>query len=243
MDQDLFDGAKEILHSIFPAGIDSTFPGFKMVERLLIAAHSGYHTLNPYHNVEHELMHLHCSHAVAVNSAFESEEGMNRVNDLQNLAVASLFHDHNHSGGARPDSENIEEALKVVNSLWHEHHYFDLDEVIDLIKVTEYTGGKFPLEPEDFYQRCMRDADLMSIYTAPGRELLLGLVLEVEKKDFLDMKESEVQEVLEKNAEFLRGAEMFTHYGKQVKQLHLEKCLKRFATVVSKYRSGVSANR
>jgi hypothetical protein len=77
----------------------------------------------------------------------------------------------------------------------------------------------------------MRDADLMSIYSEEGRQLLLGLSTEF-GRPISGMTTHERQDFIEANAAFLRDAQMYTWYGRRIKDLHLESCLREFAKLV-----------
>jgi transcription termination factor NusB len=205
--------------------------------RIFQLARSGYHDANPYHNLEHELQHVYWSHACAVNDPGMVSVERLLVEQLPNLAVASLFHDHNHSGGKLSDKENIAQAVKIVPMVIEMNDNLISPSlsgrtIARLIECTQYNGKDgFEREPMDLAEKCMRDADLMSIYSDEGRDLLIGLYTELGMP--LDqMKTSELQVALEKNAEFLRNATMYTNYGQKMKEYHLENALKYFAQQV-----------
>jgi hypothetical protein len=223
----------------FPGELVPSQLGLNIVEShftlddIMRLVQSGSHNLNPYHNTIHELQHVYWSHACAVNSNGPDEDHF----IAEHLALASLFHDHNHSGGTRLDPVNIERALEFIKV----HFPFVDARFESLIKVTEFVNGKWPQEPESFEEKCMRDADLMSIYTREGRRLLIGLFEELGAGLTHDLKKDEVVKLLCKNAEFLWGSEMFTSFGKQMKADHLERSLKDFERQVwSRYRYEVS---
>lgn len=203
------------------------------VSRLMILACSGHHVHNPYHNLDHELQHLYFANACAVNSCIIDER------ELRHLAVASLFHDHNHSGGKQSDAENISNALffveqvcRSINRLNKAEQLLDAQRILPLIEVTQFNGrAGFNREPQNPLEKAMRDADLMSIYTEEGRTILLGLASEF-GAPWSSLKTSEKQDSLDRNAEFLRTADMYTKYGQRMKTLYLENSLKDFAALV-----------
>lgn len=197
---------------------------FEYPERIVALMKSGSHVWNPYHNVTHELQHVYWSNACMINS-YEAN------GFLQNLALGSAFHDHNHSGGRLADVENIqrvEEFFALFGT-----HFSDFDEhtsyptayTLKLIRCTEFTDGAFPVKPTDNLQRCMRDADLMTIYSEEGRELLLGLMREMKVKL---VNRRDVDAAWEKSADFLHHAEMFTPFGQALKADHLDRALAQF---------------
>jgi hypothetical protein len=218
--------------------------GEELAEKMMTIAASSFNRLNPYHNSVHELQHVYWSYACVINEPGISADGLT-PDMLATLAVASLFHDHNHSGGRRKDDENIKEALSiipvVVNGVGGISGGFGLDwpafnqaTIERLIRVTQFNGlteGFEVKEPTNVLESAMRDADLMSIYSEEGRDLLMGLQYEM-GHPFENMKTSEVNDTLEKNANFLRNAPMYTHYGNKIKEYYLEDALKAYAEQV-----------
>jgi len=199
---------------------------------LVMIARSGYHILNPYHNYDHELQHVYWSYACAVN---EPEAELCDT-ELTCLGLASLFHDHNHSGGKSDDASNIERAVKILPRVRKSFEYGMTEDQVAiverLIRCTQFNGSSgFEREPTDFLEMCMRDADLMAIYSEEGRQLLLGLFDEF-GTPLREMKTSQLQETLDKNAKFLREAPMYTEFGKRMKEYHLESALRDFAHFV-----------
>jgi len=204
---------------------------------VLRLASSGFHRLNPYHNIKHELQHVYWSHACLMNEPYISADGLTQA-DQYHLAIASIFHDHNHSGGKKSDAENIQIALQILPVVANELAFLDgsillnQDVVTRLIQVTQYNKRDgFEKEPTTCLEQCMRDADLMSIYTEEGRDLLIGLYSEL-GMDLQEMKTSELNAALDANAEFLRNAKMYTFYGIKMKEYYLDDCLKFFADQV-----------
>jgi hypothetical protein len=209
-------------------------------EELLMLARTGTHILNPYHNLEHELGVVYWSYACAINSSAYDDGSLVlapslRDNELQALIGAALFHDHNHSGGLVTDDINVKRASEFVSSNATYQLFgssFSYSILRPNIEVTEFLNGKFTRAPKTFAQRCIRDADLMSIYTVEGRNLLVNLFEEL-KIDIKDEKQRAV--ALVKNAEFLRSAEMFTSFGRAMKEQHLERSIRLFNDMVNGY--------
>lgn len=203
-------------------------------EAMLMLARTGTHVLNPYHNLDHELGVVYWSYSCAINSgAYDYGYALDE-NEMQALLSAALFHDHNHSGGLVTDDINVKRASEFIVSSSAYPLFECFGRYASLranIEVTEFVNGKFTHEPKTFAQRCIRDADLMSIYTDEGRHLLLGLFQEL-KIDMMDqLKRSEA---LAKNAEFLWKSEMFTPFGKAMKAQHLERSIGAFESLVKR---------
>lgn len=197
-------------------------------KQLIRLASSGSHVMNAYHNLHHELSCVYWAHACAVNSS-------KRDFDLKALLLGPLFHDHNHSGGRLSDFENVERALDFWKTrMWAKVENEVFDAVIKIISCTEFTDGKFPIEPVTFEAQCMRDADLMSIYSYEGRELLICLAHEM---GFNLINDDE--EFLEKSNTFLKGARMFTEHGHYMHSTFLSDCLELLEVQVEEYREAM----
>lgn len=185
-------------------------------ERLMLLARSGAHMQNPYHNLHHELSCVYWAHACAMNSTVPVVD-----TSLPTLVLAALFHDHNHSGGRSSDLENIRRAIAFVSChLQDSVSSSALERMSDIIRCTEFTNGTFPHEPISFPEQCMRDADLMTIYSSEGRQLLIGLGVEM-GFNFVD----DHDKYLEGQRKFLTGARMYTEYGKYMQSTFLDDCL------------------
>lgn len=191
-----------------------------MPDRMLLLARSGSHEQNPYHNTVHELQHLFWSWACFINSVPTPGEHVDAIHDI---ALASLFHDHNHSGGRSSDLINIGRAVNFAS-----RQLDAAERVIRLIEVTTFDQGVFPIEPTTYGQKCMRDADLMSIYSDEGRRLLKGLFQEMSGKHLADTTEDELREALSRNENFLFKQELFTLHGNRMRDEHLLSSLKKF---------------
>lgn len=208
---------------------------------LMLAARAGSHNHNPYHNTLHELQHVYWSNACFLNSrhskscqkleASFSSKSLMWEESVKTLCLASMFHDHNHSGGNQNDQINIDRAVKFVKS-----HFVDLPRDTErLIRVTQFTNGTFTHPPTDYLEECMRDADLMSIYSREGRRLLFGLFEELGGKSLDKMTDQEVGNAIKRNREFLKSAEMYTDFGRMMKNEHLEKALTKFEDQLAKF--------
>lgn len=191
-----------------------------MPDRMLLLARSGSHEQNPYHNTVHELQHVYWSWACFINSVPDQNE---RVEAIHDITMASLFHDHNHSGGRSTDLINVTRAVNFAT-----RQLDAADRVIQLIEVTTFDKGTFPIAPQTYGQKCMRDADLMSIYSDEGRRLLKGLFQEVYGKSLAEMTEDDLRKAVSSNENFLFAQDMFTLHGRRMRDEHLLPALKKF---------------
>lgn len=194
-------------------------------ERLMLLANSGTHNLNPYHNTLHELQNTYYSFSCFVNESGGKDSGPT----VSDLVLGSLFHDHNHSGGILRDNQNVERAMEFVG------RELNLKEpVLRIIAVTEFSDNKFPIEPTNLAERCIRDADLMTIYSQEGFRLMLGLFEEMSGKPLRKFTEAEVNSALKRTAEFLTAQQMFTDHGKRMRDEHLFGQLRKFYDYVQR---------
>lgn len=93
--------------------------------------------------------------------------------------VAAAFHDAGHSGGTKPDAQNIEAALNAyvesgVASSAHEH-WPELAIVPDMIISTEFKRSTYT---ENLTPFVLRDADLLGFLYKEHPEQLAGLAQE-----------------------------------------------------------------
>ena len=118
--------------------------------------HNFFHLYSVYKAVSDIMYVLKLDHTDPIKIDYEQE-----------LKLAALFHDFNHSGKLGPDSVNIEEAIKGLENFLDFHK--DRDDVkkldknlmIDIIKITEFpyrTTENLPL-----YAKIIRDADMYSL--------------------------------------------------------------------------------
>ncbi len=194
-------------------------------ERLMLLANSGTHNLNPYHNTLHELQNVYYAFSCFVNTRALIDNGPL----IADLVVASLFHDHNHSGGILRDDRNVARAIEFAG------RELSLKEsVLRIIECTQFVDGKFPIEPTNLAERCIRDADLMTIYSQEGFRLMLGLFEEMSGKPLSKFAESEITGALERTVEFLTAQTMYTDHGNRMRDEHLTGQLRKFGDYVER---------
>lgn len=126
----------------------------------------------PYHNYSHMMGFLY--HAL---SDGMREFGVNKKY-LQELAIAVIFHDFNHSGGKLKDSENIQIAIEALNKCPKEYFpkdFKDKENIYDLILATEYpyTISENSL---NISQKIMRDCGVLWVVDSSSLiQNILGL--------------------------------------------------------------------
>lgn len=112
----------------------------------------------PYHGIDHVFMvYEKCKYSV------NRAEYRHTVKHINELLIAALFHDYNHSGGKLKDSENIKNAIigckafvDELNSTSDEATV-SMEIVTDIIKATEYPNNMTQLTVE---QQIIQDADM-----------------------------------------------------------------------------------
>lgn len=147
----------------------------------------------PYHNYSHTLGFLY--HALA---AGMREFGTDKKK-LQELGVAVIFHDFNHSGGKYEDEVNIRFALDALRNCPKEYFpagYEDFSVSEDLIKSTQYP---YIINDEDLsqQQKIMRDCDILWIIDSSSLiQNILGLGTEMSFK-------GEIHELIDNHKKFV----------------------------------------
>jgi hypothetical protein len=197
-------------------------------EKLLLLANSGSHVLNKYHNVLHELQNVYYAW-----SCYMNESGPDRTGPIISaLLYASLFHDHNHSGGILSDEYNVARAVEFA-----QRELNLKDGILDIIRCTQFVDGKFPIEPTNLAERCIRDADLMTVYSYEGHQLTVGLFEEILRKPFSLFTDNEIQECLSRNENFLFAQTMYTDHGNRMRDTHLIRQLENLQDYVWELRN------
>lgn len=196
---------------------------------LVDLAKIGVHVTNPYHNLTHELLVVYHAMTAYYHRCGGKLSASASIEELRILAIAALFHDHDHSGGKTTDDLNIERAiarvstLPILSSIGLAKSVDHITDVCSLIRKTEFTNGGFPFEPMNFSAKCLRDADLCMIYTTQGRQLLMELPREHAGVCVYRVDTQQRRQFLIKNKEFLQSCPMYTEYGQLMKEFHLER--------------------
>lgn len=135
---------------------------------------------NFYHNAEHMLdvairaVELYQAEVMFHATVGDTVDLITQHRDISTLIIAGLLHDWGHSGGSRPDKQNIADAVTKVQSLKtrieRNTGYSNIVEMAcAAIEVTEFP---FVLEPNTLVEKCLRDADVMGFFEAHGSKEL-----------------------------------------------------------------------
>ena len=120
----------------------------------------------PYHNNTHILTVVKWCGRILGAKGLSAE--YNRA-----LLLAALFHDFRHSGGTKPDADNIQVAIAGLQDFYDKHvkvHPFMLELATGCIRVTEYP---FVHEPKTPIQMIIRDADILQSFEPNYKEMLM----------------------------------------------------------------------
>lgn len=178
---------------------------------VLLTKNEGSH--NPYHNTFHTI-------TVFVNSYKIAKTEKCSYSQIRNVLIAALFHDFNHSGGKKPDSENIKEAISKFLEYSQESEQTN-ETIIEIIKSTEYP---YIIKESDLNleQRIIRDADITQMYTDNFlQQVIFGLLVQ---EQGLTLKEA-----IETQLKFMNYIHPLTKYGNELCDKYLNK---RFADVL-----------
>ncbi len=175
----------------------------------------------PYHNATHvNLMLLDLSRMLA-----REDSPLSWIEAVQ-LAVAAIFHDFGHSGGAKPDPENIEIALSGFRRYCLLERTLAgrmiSEEPISIIRATEFPYQSANLK--DPRIQAMRDLDLMTIFHFLSPETADQALSQIEGLRLESFPTLERNDFCEISRRFLQTASWHTPYG-QTQASRLEEAL------------------
>lgn len=166
----------------------------------------------PYHNLNHLLtVTRHCYEALKY-------ENLLGEDTAEELLMAALFHDYNHSMGELTDKLNVGFAkFHLKEFIIDEEIDLDITVMENIISATEYP---YVIASEDLniYQKIIRDADLCQIYEYDWlKQNIFGLCKELEL---------ELDVMIPGQRKFLENIDPLTSYGKFMHNKHFENVLK-----------------
>ncbi len=113
----------------------------------------------PYHGIDHLFEVMRFAFITFENDPLCKESNINKLE----LLIAALFHDYGHSGGKTTDDINIGNAINGVSLFHSANPEFDLNEVINLIKATEYPYT-VPESELTLSSKVLRDSDMCYLF-------------------------------------------------------------------------------
>ena len=162
---------------------------------------------NPYHNNFHTI-------TVLVNSYKISKlEGLSKE-QTRPILIAAIFHDFNHSGGVKEDSENINVAISAFKNYSKESNE-DNKLIIEIISATQYPYVS-KIEDLTIEQKIICDADLTQFYADNYlQQIIYGLLMSEQKMD--------LKKALDVQQHFLDRVQPLTKYGNQLYDKFMQK--------------------
>jgi hypothetical protein len=167
----------------------------------------------PYHNEQHLLNMVSWCGKLYMSDSLTFDAGQ-----LKLLLAAACLHDVMHSGGLRPDSENIEQAYLFIENAcsWIKDHdtkvwlKFNKEAIKNLIKVTEFP---FIHEPKSSLQKMIRDADILQNFSGHSCKYLNGLWQEFSRSGNV----LSAEELIQRQEVFMRDVVFYTYTGQAIK--------------------------
>lgn len=127
----------------------------------LVAAHAYLSIENgsgtiPYHNNDHAMT------VVKWCGRLESMMAAKTCTSVRGMLLGATLHDIHHSGGKRPDTDNVSDALDALIQFTSIHkRSFSAEEVEVARQCIECTVFPFTVEPVTIEQKIIRDADIL----------------------------------------------------------------------------------
>lgn len=166
----------------------------------------------PYHNWTH-LCH------VVVNSSCGADYYALPITSRVDLAVASIFHDYDHSGGHSEDEENVNRAIQGFSE-WdslQKYPVWDSDHVIHLIQSTQHPPV---VDFVSIEQKVLHDSDLMENGLDTWHDMIMnGVRFELEVKRGHSISYTKM---LEMQLEFHDDVTWRTKWGQDFKEKYVQ---------------------
>lgn len=168
----------------------------------------------PYHNINHLLtVTKNCYYALKYMDMLDDDK-------VEELLMAALFHDFNHSMGKEKDDVNVGVAkTEMRNFILNQRIKLDVDFMDEIIDATQYP---YVIDAKDLnvYQSIIRDCDLCQIYEYDWlKQNIFGLSKEMNIK---------VVDLLSGQRKFLEGIEPITEYGKYMNKKYFKNVMSEF---------------
>lgn len=171
----------------------------------------------PYHNINHML--------TVTRNVYDALDYLFMLEDerCEELLLAALFHDYNHSMGKEKDDYNVTEAKKGLRDfLESENLEMDIEFMESILDATEYPY-KISHHQLNFYQKLIRDCDLCQVFEYDWlKQCVFGLSLEM---GFT------FKELLAGQKKFLQSITFLTDYGLHMEELYFKKAIIELTTL------------
>lgn len=161
----------------------------------------------PYHNNDHAMT------VVKWCGRLESMMAAKTMTSVRGMLLGGVLHDIHHSGGKRPDSDNVSDALDALVQFAAIHRRNFIPEETEVARqCIECTVFPFVVEPVTTEQKIIRDADILQSIDVDF-ENILGEQL---RKEIIVARGKPVsrKQFAEGELAFLDTIEMYTEPGK-----------------------------
>jgi hypothetical protein len=178
--------------------IINEYPSLKKALKHIILTNKANNA--PYHNLNHLLtVTRHCYNATEFDTSFGYDF-------REELLMAALFHDYNHSMGEQNDEWNVDIAIQHLAAFNHKEQLnLDIGVMTKILRATQYPYV-IPSEDLNVYQRIIRDADLCQIYEYNWlQQNIFGLSQEMKIP---------VEQLIPGQRKFLESITPLTDYGR-----------------------------
>lgn len=178
----------------------------------LIAAHAYLSIANidgnmqPYHDNDH------CLTVTKWCGRLQSMIGNWTLTSTRGMLLGAVLHDIHHSGGVKPDTENVATAIDAMINFTSVHNRtFNSVEIDVAMKCMECTVFPFTVEPETFEQKIIRDADILQYIDIDFENILVERL----RKEIIVSRGEPVsrKEFAAGTLEFLETLKMYTEPG------------------------------
>jgi HD superfamily phosphodiesterase len=166
-----------------------------------------------YHNFYHTLCVVKNALDIMVYEGFTKDQE-------RMVLLACLFHDFNHSQGKLSDDKNVEIAIDSFLKYSKETEEIN-NEIVNIIKATQYPYI-IPDEELNIYQKIIRDADLMQIFSDNYFQqniISLGTI---------EMNKS-LEDSIDLSLNFYKNLKFHTNFAKVEHQLKIKNIILRAA--------------
>lgn len=114
----------------------------------------------PYHGIDH----LYSVYEMC-NKIVYSDKNYRNLDKKDELFIAALFHDFNHSGGKLTDAENISNAILGCNDFLDTiENTLDRDLIHEIIRATQFPSVIDKADLNE-HQKIIQDADMCYLFT------------------------------------------------------------------------------
>ena len=186
---------------------------------------------NTYHGINHLLSVTYNSWEI-IRSMHELYHFDIILNE-EELLIASMFHDFNHTGKIGPDSVNIKLAIDGVNEFIIANNLsndLNCDVIINIIKSTEFPYKNIP---NSILECIIRDADMAYVYNDINFMSFSNFGLGSEYNKFNNV--NDIKSWIEGQMQFINNMECYTEYAKKLWSIRKPELIDFLTNIISDF--------